>query len=66
MKKNWPCDPMCPLCLCIQETNDHLLTECNFSEAVWDRVALDCHLHPALVPFQKGDITSGMSAISRT
>jgi hypothetical protein len=33
-KKNWPCDPFCPLCLCIPETTPHLLTECNYSEAV--------------------------------
>jgi hypothetical protein len=66
MRKNWPCYPMCPLCFCIHETNDHLLMECNFSEAAWDRIATDCHLHPALVPFQKGDILGWMLAINRT
>jgi hypothetical protein len=40
IKKNWPCDPCCALCYCLLETADHLLTECNFTEAVWDKVAL--------------------------
>jgi hypothetical protein len=64
-KKNWSCDPSCPLCFCVQETNDHLLTECNFSEAVWDNIAADCHLHPTIVPFQKGDITGWLESITR-
>ncbi|GJN05940.1 hypothetical protein PR202_ga23619 [Eleusine coracana subsp. coracana] len=38
-KRNRPCNPICRLCLCTNETTSHLLTECNFSEAVWDRVA---------------------------
>ncbi|GJM88808.1 hypothetical protein PR202_ga05374 [Eleusine coracana subsp. coracana] len=25
-KKNWPCEPTCPLCYCIPETTQHLLT----------------------------------------
>jgi hypothetical protein len=39
MKKSWPCNPSCALCYCEAETNDHILTECNFAEAVWDRIA---------------------------
>lgn len=44
MKKNWPCDPNCALCYYILETTDHLLTRCNFAEAVWNRVASIIHL----------------------
>lgn len=36
MKKNWPCNPDCALCYCILDTNKHILTECNFTKAVWD------------------------------
>jgi hypothetical protein len=46
----------------MQEITDHLLTECNFSEAVWDKVAADCQTHPAVTPFQKGDIKGWLSA----
>jgi hypothetical protein len=35
LKKIWPCNSICPLCLCIQETADHLLMKCNFTEALW-------------------------------
>jgi hypothetical protein len=27
-------------CLCIHETTEHLLTECNYTEAVWNLIAL--------------------------
>jgi hypothetical protein len=59
--KNWPCEPTCPLCFCMQETTDHLLTDCNFSQAIWDRVAADCQTHLAVTPFQKGDIRGRLS-----
>jgi hypothetical protein len=36
IKRNWPCNPDCPLCLCFHETNVHLITDCNFTEAVWN------------------------------
>jgi hypothetical protein len=49
----------------MQETTEHLLTNCNFSEAVWDRVAADFHTQPAVTPFQKGDIRGWLSAINR-
>jgi hypothetical protein len=39
LKKNWSCDQICSFCECFQETTNHLLCECNFSEAVWDLVA---------------------------
>jgi hypothetical protein len=65
LKKKWPCEPTCPLCFCMQKTTEHLLTNCNFSEAVWDRVAADFHTHPAVTLFQKGDIRGWLSAINR-
>jgi hypothetical protein len=38
-QKGWPCNPSCALCYCEPEMIDHVLTECNFVEAVWDRAA---------------------------
>jgi hypothetical protein len=53
LSKNWPCDPECPLCLCMEETNEHLLTACNFTEAVWDLVVHDLSDHRSLVLLKK-------------
>jgi hypothetical protein len=39
--------------------------ECNFSEAVWDRIVQDLLLHPALIPFQKGSISDWITTLSR-
>jgi hypothetical protein len=39
IKRNWPCDYYCSLCLCIHETTNHLLTRCNYTEAVWNEIA---------------------------
>jgi hypothetical protein len=39
-KKKWPCNLFCTLCLCINETTSHLLTQCNYTEATWNLVAL--------------------------
>jgi hypothetical protein len=41
-KEIWDCNPICPLCFCMPETADHLLTKCNFSKALW------CALAPRL------------------
>jgi hypothetical protein len=38
-KKNWDCNPICPLCFCMPETANHLLTKCNFFEALWRALA---------------------------
>jgi hypothetical protein len=65
MKKNWTCDPCCPLCFREPETNNHILTECNFTEAVWDRVAHSFQVHPELLAFQKGDVAGWISAVAR-
>jgi hypothetical protein len=34
LKKNWQCNPTCPLCFTEPEIVDHLLTECNFREVI--------------------------------
>jgi hypothetical protein len=39
-KRNWHCSPICSLCLCMNESTDHLLTKCNFTEATWNLVAI--------------------------
>jgi hypothetical protein len=39
IKKSWPCDYYCSLCLCMHETTDHLLTKCNYIEATWNLIA---------------------------
>jgi hypothetical protein len=66
LKKNWPCNPSCTLCFCLPESCDHLLTECNFMEEVWDLVAQSFQVHPAIAPFHKGSIIDWILAISRT
>jgi hypothetical protein len=65
-KKNWSCNAQCSLCYCINETNEHLLTECNFAEAVWDRVAHDLLVHPMIALFHKGDISDWIERATRT
>jgi hypothetical protein len=39
IKKGWPCNHLCSLCSCIEETTSHLLAQCNYSEAVWNLIA---------------------------
>jgi hypothetical protein len=34
-KKNWECNPTCALCYYMPEMIDHLVTKCNYSEALW-------------------------------
>jgi hypothetical protein len=57
-KKNWPCNPHCPLCYCIEETNNHLLAKCNFTEQ-------ELNLHPLLIPFHQGSITNWIEAAGK-
>jgi hypothetical protein len=58
MKKHYPCDPTCLLiCFSELETNDHLLTECNYLQAVWDSVATYLQVHHSLISFQKGNVS---------
>jgi hypothetical protein len=44
LKKHWPCNQFCSFCLCCQETTPHMLTECNYTEAVWNIVATSLNL----------------------
>jgi hypothetical protein len=37
-KKNWDHNPTCSLCYCLPETVQHLLTECNYTEALWNSI----------------------------
>lgn len=39
IKRNWDCNPICPLCLSAAETTTLLLTECNYIEPVWNNIA---------------------------
>jgi hypothetical protein len=39
LKRSWPCDHFCSFCYCINETTPHILTECNFTEAVWNIIS---------------------------
>jgi hypothetical protein len=39
LKKNWPYSETCSFCLCMFETTNHILLECNYTEAVWNIVA---------------------------
>jgi hypothetical protein len=48
LRQNWPCNQNCALCYCMLETNDHILTEYNFSEAVWDKIGDRYQLRPSL------------------
>lgn len=38
-KRNCPHNELCSLCHACNETTDHLLTECNYTEALWNLVA---------------------------
>jgi hypothetical protein len=39
IKRHWTCDHLCSLYLCMHETSKHLLTQCNYTEAVWNLLA---------------------------
>lgn len=39
VKKSYPCNPICALCYCMEETADHILSQCNFTEAAWCELA---------------------------
>lgn len=38
-ERNWPHNENCMLCYCHFETTTHLLTLCNYTEAVWNMIA---------------------------
>jgi hypothetical protein len=55
LKRNWECNYSCSFCLCIHETTNHLLTGCNFTEAIWNLVAARYNLPSyAQLPFVGG------------
>lgn len=54
-RKNWPHNPTCSLCYCQPETTNHLLTECNFTEATWDRIATILQIRQPVRLFNKGE-----------
>jgi hypothetical protein len=39
LKRNCPCNQSCSFYLCMDETTPHLLTSCNYTEAVWNLIA---------------------------
>jgi hypothetical protein len=39
VKRNWDCNPTCPLCYCQSETAEHLLCAYNYTEALWCSIA---------------------------
>jgi hypothetical protein len=54
IKRNWPCDHNCSLCLCMHETTEHLLIKCNYIEAVWNLIAPTLHLKDYSLMIQSG------------
>jgi len=35
IKRNWPCNPICPLCDQLEETAEHMCLHCVFAQEVW-------------------------------
>jgi hypothetical protein len=58
IKKGWPCNTICSLCFCMEEITIHLLTEWNYTEAVWNLLA--ANLAPKLWLLQLGRYTNGV------
>jgi hypothetical protein len=44
LKRNCHCNTFCSFCLCAQESTEHLLTRCSFTEAAWNLVAQHFYL----------------------
>jgi hypothetical protein len=57
VKKNWPANPVCPLCFCQYEIAAHLLYECNFMEALWNLTATQYSLPTYLTMSAQGGPT---------
>jgi hypothetical protein len=47
-KKNLHHNPFCALCFCQNETTAHILTECNYTEAFWRKIANNI-CYPSLI-----------------
>ncbi|KAF8688277.1 hypothetical protein HU200_042330 [Digitaria exilis] len=39
LKRNWPCNPMCPLCDQEPESAEHLILNCVYAKEVWIRMS---------------------------
>jgi hypothetical protein len=39
VKKNWECNLICSFCFCLPETANHLLTQYNYTEVLWQSFA---------------------------
>jgi hypothetical protein len=66
VKKNWPCDIMCPFCFCNFETAEHLLTECNYSEALWGTIANRYQLPSYNTLMAKGRLLAWVNHLANT
>jgi hypothetical protein len=66
IKRNWPCDYYCPLCMCSHEITLHLLTKWSYIEATWSLVAAKFGLPHFNVMSLRGDLASWMEYLLRT
>jgi hypothetical protein len=66
IKRNWPCDLNCSLCLYIHETTYHLLTECNYVEALWNLIATRFNLKNYAHMVQQGRPKDWVAKIQRS
>jgi hypothetical protein len=49
----------------MDETCDHILTECSFVEAVWDRIAEIFQVHQSLTHFQKVSVPNWIALLGQ-
>jgi hypothetical protein len=55
IKKNWPCDHLCSLCLCMNETTPQSsLTQCKYTEVMWSLTAKNFNLPSYAILVSKG------------
>lgn len=52
--RNWPCDPLCQLCLQEHETASHLILHCVYAKEVWMRMSQQTQ---GLLQVPEGDIS---------
>lgn len=64
LRKNYPCNLTCPLCYCIPETTNHLLVECNFTEAAWEELVTLLQLPYHARATVNGDVSSCIVSIT--
>jgi hypothetical protein len=44
IKRHGECNQLCSLCLCMNETTEHLMWQHNFTEAYWNTITQQFHL----------------------